>query len=82
MKASIRELRSRTKQIMSAVQRGETVIISNHGKDYAQIIAISENKKPMKVHEPDLAFGMWKDHAATKDVKAYLNKIREGRHAR
>ena len=82
MKASIRELRSRMKYVMSAVQRGETVIISNHGKDYAQIIAISDNKKNLKVRELDPAFGMWDDHAATKDIKAYINKIRAGRHAR
>lgn len=82
MKASIRELRSRTKQIMSAVQRGETVIISNHGKDYAQIIAISEGKKPLKAHKPDSAYGMWKDHKEMHDVNAYIAKVRQPRYAR
>ena len=79
MKASIRELRSKTKQILSAVQRGETVIISNRGLSYAKIVAI---KQRAKISEPEAAYGMWDKDETTRDVKAYVNQLRQGRHAR
>lgn len=79
MKASVRELRSKTKQILSAVQRGETVIISNRGQSYAKIVAI---KSHSKVSEPEAAYGMWKKDEETRDVKAYMNRLRQGRNAR
>ncbi len=79
MKASIRELRSKTKQILSAVQRGETVIISNRGQSYAKIVSI---KAENRAAEPEAAYGMWKNYHEMRDVKAYVNQLRQGRHAR
>jgi len=61
VKASIRELRSKTKQILSAVQRGETVIISNRGQSYAKIVSTKHHEN--KVSEPDAAYGMWKQRS-------------------
>lgn len=81
MKTSIRNLRAKTKQILSAVQRGETVIISNRGVDYAKIVAADKPQKN-QVKEPDMAFGMWADHKDVKDVKAYIDRVRAPRHAR
>lgn len=80
MKTGIRELRSKTKQILSAVQRGETVIISNRGQAYAMIVPIKQKKS--KVSEPEAAYGMWNKHSETRNVKEYIKKLREGRHAR
>ncbi|MBI4309170.1 MAG: type II toxin-antitoxin system prevent-host-death family antitoxin [Candidatus Omnitrophica bacterium] len=73
MVTSIRELRASTKEILSAVGRGETVWITNRGKTCAKIVGLDQPKKT-KDHP---AFGMWKDHKETEDVHAYLKKIRK-----
>ena len=77
MVTSIRQLRIFTKEILSAVERGETVWITNRGKTCAQINPVKE-KKSLKNHP---AFGMLKDDPQTADVQAYIRKIRKGRHA-
>ncbi len=77
MVTSIRQLRSSTKEIFSAVERGETVFITNRGKTCAQITAVKE-KKGVKNHP---AFGMLKDDPETANVRAYIRKIRKGRYA-
>lgn len=76
MVTSIRQLRTSTKEILSAVERGETVYITNRGKTCAQITAVKE-KKSVKDHP---AFGMLKDDSLTKDVKQYIRNIRKPRH--
>ena len=77
MIANIRMLRSSTKEILHAVERGETVFITNRGKTCAKIESVQE-KKSMKNHP---AFGMLKGDEETKDVRAYIRKIRKGRYA-
>ena len=72
MTVSIRALRSSTKEILSAVDRGETVWITNRGKMRAKITSVA----PAKKNKDHPAFGMWKDHKETEDVHAYLKKIR------
>ena len=77
MVTSIRQLRISTKEILSAVARGETVWITNRGKTCAQITAVKE-KKSIKDHP---AFGMLKDDPETANVPAYIRKLRRGRYA-
>ncbi len=72
MVTNIRTLRSSTKEILSAVERGETVWITNRGKTCAKIVAVKE-KKLMKDHP---AFGMWKDREDMKNPSKYIRKIR------
>jgi antitoxin (DNA-binding transcriptional repressor) of toxin-antitoxin stability system len=78
MKASIREMRSFTKEIMQTVARGEAVIITYRGKPYAKITRIKgENEKTSKIDNE--LFGIWKDHEEIQSVTDYINKLREGR---
>ena len=72
MVTSIRQLRSSTKEILSAVDRGETVYITNRGKTCAQITAVKE-KKRLKNHP---AFGMWKDREDMKNPSEYIHNMR------
>ena len=80
MKVSIRELRARTKEVLLAVERGETVLVSSRGKTCAKIVAV--DAKPDRVSEPAAAYGMWKDHSDKRNVKSYMDRLRKGRHAR
>ena len=79
MKATVRELRASTRAILSAVRRGDTVLVTSRGKPCAKIVPVFERKKK---HEHDLLFGIWRDKAEAKSVKKYINRIRDVRHAR
>ena len=81
MIANIRELRSSTKEILSAVSRGDTVVITHRGKPYAKIIPISPKAKS-KNHTNEAAFGMWKNNRKVKSIKKFITQLRKGRYAR
>ena len=72
MIATIRTLRASTKEVLSAVGRGETVWITNRGKTCAKITSVKEQKS-FKDHP---AFGMWKNREDMKNPSEYVRKIR------
>jgi len=76
MKVSIRQLRSNTREIIDSVKRGETVIITSHGKPCGEIIPY---QKQPKIAKADKAFGMWENHKENKDVNEYVRKLRKRR---
>ena len=77
MIATIRQLRASTKAILNAVRRGELVWVTNRGETCAKIIPVTRSSG---VKPKDEAFGMWKDHKETSDVRSYVRKIRSWRH--
>lgn len=77
MKATVLDLRRRTKEIIEALDRGESVTITYRGKEKGTIVP-ARNKSRRSIAE--FAFcGMWKDRADMKDVHAYLRRLRESR---
>ncbi len=76
MKASIRELRTHTKEIMGEIARGNSVTVTYRGKDYAKIVPL---KNRYKVQESNEAFGMWKDNKKTQSVEDFIDEIRGAR---
>lgn len=72
MVTNIRQLRSSTKEVLSAVERGETVWITNRGKTCAKIIGVKEQKS-VKDHP---AFGMWKERKDMENPSEYIRKMR------
>ena len=78
MIANIRQLRSSTKEILSAVGRGDTVWVTNHGKPCAKITPADDSSG---VKREDEAFGMWKGNKAIGNVRSYIRRIRKWRHA-
>lgn len=77
MKATAKELRFHSKEILDAVSRGEEVVITFRGKPRAKLIPIG-NTKPANESSPAL-FGIWKDNRAITDVDGYIRRIRKGR---
>jgi len=77
MKASVVDLRYRMKDVLRALDRGETVTVLYRGKEKARLTPIAGEKKGSLVSDP--AFGMWKDGEDLKDVPAYVRKLRRGR---
>jgi len=75
MIANVRKLRSATKEILSAVAKGNTVLISNRGRTCAKIVSVNDNQAPVISLS-----GMWKDHKKTVPVHEFINKLRAPRH--
>ena len=77
MKASIVDLRYRMKDVLKAVDRGETVTVLYRGKEKARLVPIRSRKvEPVAAHP---AFGMWKDRKDLKDAAQWVRKLRQGR---
>ena len=77
MKASVVDLRYRMKDVLKALDRGETVTVLYRGKEKARLTPVAGEKKTSLVSHA--AFGMWKDRADLKNVPAYVRQVRRGR---
>lgn len=78
MKASIVDLRYHMKDVLRAIDRGETVTVLYRGKEKATLVPI--NGATPKIKPSDLPFcGMWKDREDMKDPVAWVRKIRRSR---
>ncbi len=78
MKATVRDLRYRTKQVLEAVERGEVVTVLYRGKEKARLIPLPAGGRRANLI-PGKAFGMWKDRHDLEDVSGYVRKLRQGR---
>ena len=76
MRATAKDLRFYSKDILNAVNRGEEVVITFRGKPCAKLIPYNEGYKG---EESDL-FGMWKDNKKIGDVSDYVRELRKGRY--
>jgi antitoxin (DNA-binding transcriptional repressor) of toxin-antitoxin stability system len=79
MKASIVDLRYKTKEILQALDRNEEVTITYHGKVRGKIVPAKRKGKSVKVSIKDTAFfGMHKHH--TEPVENVMKRLRGGRY--
>ena len=77
MRASAKELRSKSHKLLEAVSRGEEVVITYRGKARARIIRYK--KKQDARSEKHALFGMWADNSHVADVDRYIRDLRQGR---
>jgi prevent-host-death family protein len=78
MNATIVDLRYRMKDVLSAVERGESVTVLYRGKPKARIFPIDRKPGGAKLAEAEV-FGMWKDRKDLRDVPGYIRKLRQSR---
>lgn len=78
MKATAKDLRLRTKELLDAVTRGEEVVVTYRGKPCARLVAITEQN--IGKDKPCELFGIWKDHAQCDDVDGYVRQLRQTRY--
>ena len=76
MEVTAKGLRTRVREVLDCVDRGETVVVTYRGKPRARLVGI----------EPDAAetqgfsgFGMWKDRADLADVDGFIQGLRRPR---
>jgi antitoxin (DNA-binding transcriptional repressor) of toxin-antitoxin stability system len=75
MKANNRRQRYRMKDVLSAVERGESVTVPYRGKPKARILPIDREPGGATLAEAAV-FGMWKDREDLRDVPGYVRKVR------
>ena len=78
MKATILDLRYRMKDVLRALERGESVAVTHRGRERARLVSSETREKPGKLRVPE-ALGMWKDREDLTDVAQYVRQIRAGR---
>ena len=76
MKATAKDLRFHSKELLNTVNRGEEVVITFRGKPCAKLIPYTETKGQIKKNE---LFGIWKDNNMVQDVDEYVRGLRKGR---
>ena len=78
MKATAKDLRFHTKELLESISRGEEVIITYRGKPHAKLIPFNSSSK-LEEEATNPLRGIWKDYRVSRDVYKYLNNIRKGR---
>lgn len=77
MEISTKDLRSHTRELFSAIERGEEIILTYHGKPRARITGLQQdNNKIAKVHP---AYGIWKEREDMSSPEKYVRDLRKGR---
>jgi prevent-host-death family protein len=76
MKATAKDLRFHSRELLDTVNRGEEVIITFRGKPCAKLIPYREKKE--KITENEL-FGIWKDNDIVQEIDDYVRGLRKGR---
>jgi len=80
MNASIVDLRYRMKDVLRAVERGETVTVLYRGKATATLAPYSSQPGSAKTADQPF-FGMWSDRRDLADPAAHVRSLRRPRHA-
>jgi antitoxin (DNA-binding transcriptional repressor) of toxin-antitoxin stability system len=80
MKASIVDLRYHMKDVLRAIDRGETVTVLYRGREKARLVPVQEKKPAVRAEDMPM-FGMWADREDMADPAAYIRKLREPRFA-
>jgi len=76
MKATAKDLRFHSKELIDSVSRGEEVVITFRGKPCAKLVPFTD---PQNENTKNDLFGMWKDHDGTINVEGYVRNLRKGR---
>ena len=76
MKATAKDLRFQSRELLNTVSRGEEVVITYRGKPCAKLVPYQKERK--KITKDEL-FGIWKEHEDIQNVEGYVRNLRKGR---
>lgn len=76
MKATAKDLRFHSRELLDTVNRGEEVVITFRGKPCAKLIPYTEKKEIIAKNE---LFGIWKDNDNVQEIDEYVRGLRKGR---
>ncbi len=78
MQISAKELRTKTRLLLDAVDRGEEVTITYRGKPRARVVPLDAGPGERTKSDPPV-FGIWKDRSDLEDVEGHVDAIRKAR---
>jgi hypothetical protein len=81
MKATFLDLRKRSKDIVNALDRNQSVTLFYRGKAKGVIVPASRPPHKAASVAGHRAFGMWRDRAEMKSVRRIVAELRKARHA-
>lgn len=67
MKATTKDLRLHTRELIAATDRGEEVIITYRGQERARLMSLASRSEDHRRTGRNPAFGMWKDQDGAVD---------------
>ena len=76
MKATAKDLRFKSKELLDTINRGEEVVITFRGKPCAKLVPYKEERAETVSGE---LFGIWKDNDKIGDVEEFVRELRKGR---
>ena len=76
MKATAKDLRFHSRELLDTVKRGEEVVITYRGRPCAKLVPYQKEGKKIKKDE---LFGIWKEHEDIQHVEEYVRNLRKGR---
>lgn len=79
MEFTAKDLRYKTKQVLTSILQGKAPLITYRGKVVARMVSVSKQER--KNFKP-IAFGLWQDRKDLEDVHQWLDKIRSPRYSR
>lgn len=78
MKATAKDLRFHSKELLDTARRGEEVLITFRGKPYAKLVPV-EGVTDLAKNSDNHLFGMWADNPAVTDVGTFIDSARASR---
>ncbi len=78
MRATAKDLRFHSKELLESVERGEDVIITYRGKPHAKLVPFDKEQTGFS-DEGHQLFGIWKDNDSVLNVDGYVREMRKGR---
>lgn len=79
MKATAKELRFHSKDLLAAVGRGDSVVITFRGKPCAKLVPYEDNNLVEHLRSEDSLFGIWRDREDVASVDDYVRDLRKNR---
>jgi antitoxin (DNA-binding transcriptional repressor) of toxin-antitoxin stability system len=82
MDASIVDLRYRMKDVLRAIDRGETVTVLYRGKAKAKLTPVGpapDDPRPRTKDQP--LFGIWRNREDLRDPASYVRNLRRSRYS-
>lgn len=79
MKATAKDLRFHSRELLDTVSRGEEVIITYRGRPCAKLVPIEPAENEKGGSKENELFGLWKDNENVADVDAYIRELRKDR---
>lgn len=79
MEVTAKGLRTRVREVLDCVDRGETVVVTYRGKPRARLVGIEPTPAATGKRAGIAGFGMWKDRGDLSDVDGFVRNLRRPR---